>query len=103
MHLSAEMHAEVGAFRLVPQRTFGNPDHRLRAHPSRIGDAQHRLCAAILPMAEANAAATSLGACIGCVRGDKLAIGPVDDVDGHVVGLAVCGLRGAGTAAPVCH
>lgn len=49
-----------------------------------------RLCAAILPMAEANAAATALGACIGCLKGDKLAIGLVDDVDGYVVGLAVC-------------
>jgi hypothetical protein len=49
-----------------------------------------RLCAAILPMADANAAAMALGACIGCLRGDKLAIGLVDEVDGHVVGLAVC-------------
>lgn len=48
------------------------------------------LSAAILPMAEANAAATALGACIGCLRGNKLAIGLVDDVDGHVVALAVC-------------
>jgi hypothetical protein len=49
-----------------------------------------RLCATILAKAEANAAATALGACIGSLRGDQLAIGLVDGVDGHVVGLAVC-------------
>lgn len=49
-----------------------------------------KLCAAVLPMAQANAAAAALGACIGCLKGDKLAIGLVDDVNGHVVGLAVC-------------
>jgi hypothetical protein len=41
-------------------------------------------------MGEANTAAAGLGACIGCLRGDKLAIGLIDEADGHVVALAVC-------------
>lgn len=48
------------------------------------------MCSLILPMAEANAAAAALGACIGCLKGDKLAIGLVDEADNHVVALAVC-------------
>jgi len=49
-----------------------------------------RLRPTILSMNEANAAAAALGGCIGCLKGEKLAIGLVDEQDGHVVALAVC-------------
>ena len=55
-----------------------------------LASRRSRLCPVVLSMAEANAAAAEFGACIGCLRGDKLAIGLVDQSDGHVVALAVC-------------
>lgn len=55
-----------------------------------LASRRSRLCPLILPMTEANAAAAEFGACIGCLKGDKLAIGLVDEEDGHVVALAVC-------------
>jgi len=75
-------------------RTAPSLQRRTPPPPSivRAALASHRsrLCPVILPMAEANATAAELGACIGCLKGDKLAIGLVDEADGRVVALAVC-------------